>query len=250
MVDARSRYSLSLQRGLGRLALFVLGPLSVAMIRVAGYRVRNLPEIREKVRRITSEHKGPWIICANHLTLIDSAIIAYAMAPIHAYWIDYGRFPWNLPEKRNFQRNLLSTIYCYMAKCIPVVRQGDREHIKATLDKCVHLLEGKDCLLVFPEGTRSRTGRVDQEDFSYGVGRFLQYAEDCRVMCVYLRGEGQKTYSDFPRFRERFSMDVAVLKPSTEKKGLRAQRDYAGQIIRKLGEMEEAYFSSCRERCC
>jgi len=28
--------------------------------------------------------------------------------------------PWNLPERKNFQRNIFLTVLCYLAKCLPV----------------------------------------------------------------------------------------------------------------------------------
>jgi 1-acyl-sn-glycerol-3-phosphate acyltransferase len=250
MLDSKTIRRIRTQRLFGRWSIFLLAPLFVAAIKLAGYRVQNLCETRRRIREILRSHPGPWIICANHLTLIDSAILTHAMAPVWVYMADYGRLPWNLPERRNFHRNRFLKVFCYLAKCIPVTRRGERETIRVALAKCIYVLKSKDSLLVFPEGGRSRTGLVDKENYAYGVGRLLARVPDCRVMCVYLRGEGQTGYSNFPRRGERFVMDIRELNPRTVtgQTGLRAQKDYAKQIIDTLGRMETAYFAGRRER--
>jgi hypothetical protein len=170
------------------------------------------------------------------------------MLPLYSYLLQYRLLPWNLPESVNFQRNLFFVVICYLTKCIPVSRGGDRDEMKSVLDKCDYLLSKKQSLLIFPEGGRTRTSRVKTEDFSYGVGRFLKNHEDCRVMCVYLRGDHQDAYSDIPRLGERFIMRVETFRPLTRYKGLRGQRDYAEQIMKRLAGMEETYFATYRQR--
>ena len=238
-----------LQYFLGRLAVFALAPIVYLGVRLFGYRIRDLKKIRRECGLLFSNHKGPWIICANHLTNIDSVILAYAIAPMHRYMMHFRLLPWNLPERANFQRNILSSITCYVAKCVPVSRGGEREEMKRVLEKCIYILDHKQNLLVFPEGGRSRTGRVDAQNVSYGVGRFVSSSKDCKILCIYMRGDGQETYSDMPRFGERFSIAVDVLNPDkTGLSGLRAQRHYAEQIIKHLAQMEEKYFAARRQR--
>jgi hypothetical protein len=237
-----------LQFILGSLLVFVFGPLIFLAIKLMRYRVRDLSKTRKEVRALLAKHKGPWMICPNHLTMIDSVVLAYAMAPLHRYMLNYRILPWNLPESANFQSNVFLAIICYLAKCIPVSRGGDRKKMKSTMDKCTYLLEKGERLLIFPEGKRSRTGRVDTENFSYGVGRLTNNNSDCHVMCIYLRGDGQDTYSNIPRFGERFTMHIEAFKPHTERKGLKAQRDCAEQIVKQLARMENDYFD--RQRYC
>ena len=237
-----------LQFILGSLLVFVFGPLIFLAIKLMRYRVRDLNKTRKVVRDLLVKHRGPWMICPNHLTMIDSVVLAYAMAPLHRYMLNYRILPWNLPESANFQSNVFLAIICYLAKCIPVSRGGDRKKMKSTMDKCTYLLDKGESLLIFPEGGRSRTGRVDTENFSYGVGRLINNNSDCRVMCIYLRGDGQDTYSNIPRFGERFTMHIEAFKPHTERKGLKAQRDCAEQIVKELARMEKDYFD--RQRYC
>jgi 1-acyl-sn-glycerol-3-phosphate acyltransferase len=233
---------LYLQYLVGRLSSIAIAPLLYLAMRCMGYRVRNLKQVRNQVGELYEKHGGPWIVCPNHLTMIDSMILAYAMAPMYRYMIDYRRLPWNLPERANFQRNIFLALLCYLTKCIPVSRGGDRRKVKSTMDKCAFLLERGESLLIFPEGKRSRTGRVDRETFSYGVGRFISHSPNCGVMCIYLRGDGQKTYSNLPQFGECFTIQIEAFKPVMEGRGLKKQRECARQIVERLALMEKDYF--------
>lgn len=245
------RGSMLAQHILGHMAVFIIGPIYFSIIRLMGYRVRNIKKIRDDFASNFKNHKGPWIICANHLTMIDSFILTYVMVPLSRHCTQYRLIPWNLPERKNFQRNIILTILCYLCKCIPINRGGNREDMKKTLDTCNSLLTCNQALLIFPEGGRSRNGRVNTESFSYGVGRFIKDVENCRVMCIYLRGDGQDTYGSIPGFRDRFTVKLEVLQPQpTELNGLKAQRHYAEQIIKRLACMEEDYFASHRQRHC
>jgi hypothetical protein len=105
-------------------------------------------------------------------------------------------------------------------------------------------MRGGDVALVFPEGGRSRSGRVDVDAAAYGVGRLAKAIPGCLVLCVYLRGVGQATWSDLPRRGERFHVELSVLEPKTDASGLRGSRDIARGILARLAEME----SRCLDR--
>ena len=247
-MNQRDVLHLAVQNVLSRMAALFFIPVCSLMIRLMGYRFRDLRAFRKRCRDHFRNHEGGWLICANHLTLVDSVFIAFAAL---SYWrsiLHYRWFPWNLPERRNFNRNPFDTALCYLMKCIPITRGGDREEVKRTLEKCDHLLSTGHSILVFPEGGRSRTGRIDVENYSYGVGRFVKNLDRMKIMCIYFRGDQQETYSSIPRPGDTFTMAVEVFEPERlEYNGLKAQRDYAGQIIRQLSRMEERYFES-RER--
>lgn len=251
MLSFRAKALLALQNGLGRITAVVLVPCYFALIRLMGYRIRDMKAVRALCRREFEKHEGPWLICANHLTMVDSPLLSYAMLSLRAHLCSYRWIPWNLPERTNF-RNPFLILLCYLSKCIPVQRGGPRAEMRQTLAKCNYLLSRKQRLLIFPEGGRSRTGRVETEQFSYGVGRFVEDSGgDLRVMCLYLRGDGQASYGTIPAFGERFTVMVDVFKPEKSAlTGLRAQRDYAGQIIGRLTEMENHYFGIYRQRHC
>jgi 1-acyl-sn-glycerol-3-phosphate acyltransferase len=241
--------SLRLQYRLGRLAVIFTGLISLLAVRLLGYRIRNIREVRKKCLREFREHRGPWIICANHLTMIDSVILAYGLQSLFRYMLEFRLLPWNLPEQRNFQRNIFLAMLCYLCKCIPIHRGGDRDEMKSNLDKCSWVLAENQSLMIFPEGGRSRTGKIDRDGVSYGVGRFVKDFDDCKIMCVYLRGDGQDGFSTIPKFGEKFTMTVETYRPERLSiNGLRAQRMYAEQIIDRLARMEEDYFALHRQR--
>ncbi|MEW5733445.1 MAG: lysophospholipid acyltransferase family protein [Thermodesulfobacteriota bacterium] len=242
------RLRLRAQMLASRLALPFLAPLAFLWVRLAGWRVRELSRSRRIVAALLREHPGPWLVCANHLTMIDSVILAYALFPLRVCMFGFGRVPWNLPEQMNFGRGLVLSTLCYLLKCVPVRRQGGRARLRDDLDKCLYLLKHKQNLLVFPEGTRSRSGHVDGANIAYGVGRFVANTPDCRVLCVYLRGDGQDTYSDFPRRNEQFSVAVSELRQDGRGSGLKAQRECAMGIVKLLAAMEEEYFATLGKR--
>ncbi|HOJ51116.1 MAG TPA: lysophospholipid acyltransferase family protein [Syntrophales bacterium] len=218
-------------------------------LKLRGYRVRNLKLIRKRWRALLKEHPGPWLVCPNHLTMIDSFIVTYGLFSFFDHFRFYLQVPWNLPEKVNFYKNFFYSCALYLAKCIPIRRGGSREEVLGTLAKCHFLLKKGRALLIFPEGGRSRTGRVNRENCTYGVGRLLEEHPDCRVLCVYLRGDAQDNYSYFPADGDTFTMMIKPLVPVRKGlHGLRAQRDYARQVIETLARMEEVYFAVYRKR--
>jgi 1-acyl-sn-glycerol-3-phosphate acyltransferase len=242
---------LTIQTIAGRMASLVLAPLYILFLRVMGYRIRDLRRIRRQWKDLTREHAGPWLSCANHLTMIDSLLITYGLLSLLDHFRNYERVPWNLPEQANFYHSLSLRVICYLSKCLPVHRGGNRDDIKNTLVACRELLAAKQHLMIFPEGGRSRTGRIDRENFSYGAGRFMTDHPDCRVLCVYLRGDRQENYSTFPHRGDRFTLEMHALIPEpTALSGLKAQRHHAGRIIEDLSQMEEEYFALHRERYC
>jgi len=243
-MNQRDLFLLRLQYLSGRMAVIIVVPLIVLLIKMLGYRVDDLKKVRDEINALFKAHPGPWIICANHLTLIDSVILAYAMFPAGRYMLDYRLLPWNLPEKRNFQRNPVVGLLCYLLKCIPVVRGGSRESIKSCMAKCGYLLAKGENMMIFPEGTRSRSGRVNTENFSYGPGRLAGSHPDCRIMCLYLRGDSQDSWSNFPALNENFYISAATCALDRKLTGLKAQREYSRQIISKLAELESAYFDA------
>jgi hypothetical protein len=98
-VDLRARGFLQLQYAIGRLAVFLMAPFVYLCVRLCGYGIRDLKKIRRECARLFENHRGPWIICPNHLTNIDSVILAYALAPMYAYMLNFRLLPWNLPER-------------------------------------------------------------------------------------------------------------------------------------------------------
>jgi len=220
-------------------------PLVTLWLRwVAGYTIEGVDAARREYRRIRAEPGGTLLICANHLTLIDSAIIAWALGSAGWYLVHYSSLPWNVPERRNFAVSLGQRVATYVMKCLPITRGGNRGEVARVLAEFAHLLSRGDVGLVFPEAGRSRTGRIDVDTATPGVGRIIRSLPGCRVLCVYLRGRHQETFSDYPERGERFDVALKLMEPKSEHEGLRGSRDVARQILAELGAMEQRYFDA------
>lgn len=240
----KMRVGLFTQRLAGRLVAVLWIPLAAFVMRyVMRYRVHEAGELRRRFRELVSRERRPVLLCANHLTMIDSFILAWALGGSWWYVFNYQRVPWNLPERSNFASNWLSRVAAWLAKCIPVVRGGSREHVANVMRRVRHLLVKGEPVLVFPEGGRSRTGRVEPGSAAYGVGRILNAVPGCRTILVYLRGEGQKTWSAAPARGETFYADFKLFEPTSEHTGLRGARDLSHQIVDELVAMESEYFA-------
>lgn len=190
------------------------------------------------------QDSAPVLICANHLTKLDSALIAWALGGMAFYIRDFGALAWNLPAREHFAYSWWARIAVYLLKCIPIDRGGSRKDIAEVLSKLTWLMDRGGTGLVFPEGGRSRTGRVDVQSAAYGVGRIVRALPGCRVLCVYLRGRSQDSWSELPTRGERFFVTVRSFEPKSDKGGLRASVDIAEQVMMKLSEMESGYFDS------
>ena len=93
--------------------------------------------------------------------------------------------------------------------------------------------------LIFPEGGRSRSGRVEVENAAYGVGRIVKALPGCRVLCVYLRGDAQDDVQRPARARRalpRAARAGSSRRPSSA--GCAARSTIARQIVARLAELE------------
>lgn len=64
------------------------------------------------------------------------------------------------------------------------------------------------------------------------------------MVCAYLRGEKQATYSDTPARGDVLHLRVEVIEPTTDQPGTRGARDLAQQVIVKLRDMEDRFFEA------
>jgi len=233
------------QRLLGRLAAPLWTPLAGVVLRLFfGFEIAEMKEVRRAFRRVRADRSTPLLLCANHLTLIDSFVIAWALAPAWRYAVDFDTLPWNTPERTNFASTRVSRVLAYLAKCIPITRGGRRQDVAAVLDRIVYLLARRELALIFPEGGRSRSGRVDPDSAAWGVGRIVGALPSCRVLCVYMRGEGQQSWSEYPERGERFRVQLEVVEPKSDQRGARRSRDLAQQIVTKLAQMEANHLAA------
>jgi 1-acyl-sn-glycerol-3-phosphate acyltransferase len=217
--------------------------LSVLVMRFYfGYRVANLKSLRDQYRKIRRQSDAPMLVCANHLTLVDSFLIAWVMGS-GRYWLThFDELPWNTPERTNFGRTWLARAMIFVAKCIPITRGGAREDVGDVLERVKFLLQRGETALLFPEAGRSRSGRVEEVAAAWGVGRIVGAVPRCRVLCIYMRGRHQETWGDYPKRGEVMDVSMACIEPKSDSRGVRRSRDIAQQIVRQLIRMEEEHF--------
>jgi 1-acyl-sn-glycerol-3-phosphate acyltransferase len=106
---------------------------------------------------------GPAVIVANHLSLLDILVLFRLQS--HFRWVS---------KQENFR---VPCVGWNMTLCdyIPL-RRGDAKSIRAMMRHCDRAIQGGSSILMFPEGTRSSTGRMR----SWKTGAF-QIAERNRV---------------------------------------------------------------------
>lgn len=90
--------------------------------------------------------RGPVIIAANHVSNLDGPVLAVAA--------ESRRFVRGLGKIELYRVPVLGW-YLRNAGTIPLDRKGDVRAMRAAID----LLAAGGCLLMFPEGTRSKTGK-------------------------------------------------------------------------------------------
>ncbi|MGH0036020.1 MAG: lysophospholipid acyltransferase family protein [Myxococcota bacterium] len=232
-----------MQRVIAWLAAPFWVPAAALVMRLGlGYRIRDVARHRARYREVLEESGAPLLVCANHLTMIDSFLVGWALGSPFWFLVHFDRLPWNVPEATNFAARTWSAVASYLAKCIPVLRGGRREDVARVLERIVHLLQRGEVAVMFPEGGRSRSGRVDVEQSAWGVGRVVAAVPDCRVLCVYLRGDHQGSWGTIPARGERFEVRTECIEPKSDHRGARRSRDLARQITAQLARMEGEYF--------
>ena len=170
--------------------------------------------------------EGPVILAANHTSYLDPPLVAAGIT----------RQLNILARDSLFTVPVMGSIL-HSWEAIPVDRSAGAKGLKNILDR---LLKGR-AILLFPEGGRSRTGRIEEEAGAWGVGRIVGAVEGCRVLCVYMRGRQQKTWSDYPAKGDSIYVDIACIEPKSDHRGARRSRDIAQQIVGQLKRMEEAH---------
>ncbi len=208
------------------------------------YRIADVDALRAEYRRIRAQSDAPMLVCANHLTLVDSFLIAWTLGSA-PYWMAHpDELPWNTPESTNFGKTRRARLMIYLMKCISITRGGPRQGVASVLSRIRFLLSKGETALLFPEAGRSRTGRVEEMAGAWGVGRVVGGLPRCRVLCVYMRGRKQKTWSDFPEKGDTIDAALVCIEPKSDARGVRRSLDLSRQVTRQLAQMEEDYFDA------
>jgi 1-acyl-sn-glycerol-3-phosphate acyltransferase len=240
-----TRLALRVQRALSYAGFVLFGPVLMALYRFRfRFSAHAVKQIRAEYRALRAAHPGPLLICSNHLTLVDSIIQAVVLGSLWDYLKHPASLPWNLPEVKNFYQRWSWRLVCYLGRCIPVQRGASPQQAKLAQARMHYVLDRGDAIAIFPEGKRSRDGRVDDRDFSYGVGQLLNQIPKAQVLCVYLRGMRFGGFADFPKIGERFYLQMQMLSPQSAAQGLRRARDLSAQVVARIKAMEADYFNA------
>lgn len=139
----------------------------VAPLRVVG---------RERLSAVT----GPAIFVGNHSSHLDTSIVLRALTPT---W--QKRLVVAAAEDYFFRSRLLGSLAALLFNAFPFSRKGA---VRATLDHAAWLMDRGWSILLFPEGTRSVTGRMGP--FKRGVG-LLATELGVPVIPVWIEGTGR-----------------------------------------------------------
>lgn len=234
---------LQVQKVLGNIAFFILGNLVVFYFKyIKKYKINQIKELRKFYKNIIKKNK-PLLICPNHLTMVDSALIQWALGSIWFYLFRFDKFPWNIPAKENVEKSVLFRIITYLTKCILIDRNGSKEHKDLIVQELAYLLTKKEPICIFIEGTRSPTGKLLEEQINYGAGQLAYDIPETEILIIYFRGKNQTQKSDFPKKNEEFFVRYNLIKPQYHSKGFRAHREITLQILQELKNFENEYFS-------
>ncbi len=238
------KFAIEVQRTLGWLALWLLGPVFVYAFHFTfKFHVKNMKDIRRRYRDLMASAKGPVILCSNHLTMIDSVLQTIILAPLRDYFLHYDRMPWNLPEAKNVEGRYAFRVITFLGKCFYIRRMADPKTSRKSVAKMNYVLARGDVLSIFPEGRRSRDGIIDDQNISYGVGQLLKDKSQATVICLYLRGKNHGRFGDFPQKNDELYVQIDAITLHSTLNGLRRVRDLSEQVIAKLKDMEKDFFN-------
>ncbi|WP_154224393.1 lysophospholipid acyltransferase family protein [Marinicella rhabdoformis] len=212
---------------------------------VRKYQIENIKDIRRQYREICESTPQGLLVCPNHLTFIDSMLLIWAFASPWYYAKHFRRLCWNLPKAAHVKENWLHRVVCYLGKCLLIEKEVSAS--KQTMIQASALLQKGHHIMVFPEGTRSNTGRINDQNFIYGVGQLHIDSQLPQVLMVYLRGMHQKTATKLPVKGEHFTVEMKLESIQSTQKGRRAMRDVASQMIESLKQLEANYFTQNKD---
>lgn len=242
-ISKKYQVQLTVQKWVSLLCFPLLFGLIIIWFRwVKKYRIKNLKSVRQQFKQIKQDNPNGMLICPNHLTFLDSMILIWAFASPWSYISHFRTLCWNLPKASHVKASRLYRAICYLGKCILI--EQDSKASKLTMDKASYLLNHGQYVMVFPEGTRSKTGRINTENFIYGVGKLHLDSGLNRLLCVYLRGDSQQVASKMPKTAEHFTVKMKLIEANSDLDGRRAMRAVATQMIDELVELETQHMAS------
>lgn len=169
---------------------------------------------------------GPAILCANHLSFMDSVLLMVG-APRPVHFIGKAEYLDSWKTRRLFPAMGM----------IPVDRESGPRALIA-LDAAGAVLADGGVLVLYPEGTRSRDGRLYR---GYTGAARLALAHGCPILPVGIVGTDtiQPAGARFPRPRRhsRITVAAAITVERVAPVGRVAARALTEQVMATIGEM-------------
>ena len=101
---------------------------------------------------------GPVIMTANHVSAADIFLLAFGLPR----WVDFM-------AKEELFRSAFARVILRWAGSFSVHREGEMRHTQYVLDQAIEALEKGSLLGIFPEGSRSRDGKLRKGKTSCAV---------------------------------------------------------------------------------
>ncbi len=250
MLSAEELESLRRQRLLSR-AFVVPVSLTVAAIARLYFKYKldaNIDAIRRDIWAKLDRHDGPVIWAANHLTLIDSFLVYWAVFPTSRL-LEERRVPWSTPEYTNYYKlgGPLQSAFIrgllYLCRCIPFLRGGEdsksEEWRQRAFEKCVWALKIGGSVFVYPEAGRSRSGWLEPRRPKDFLGRLALEVPASKFLCVYLRSDRQISTTACPPKGDRLRVIADLMDGAREGE---SARDVSQRLFDRLAEMQNEWW--------
>ncbi len=216
------------------------------------YRYRppeNLERLRADLWKKLDAHDGPVIWAANHLTLIDSFLVYWALVPLSRALEERG-MPWSTPERTNYYKlggpckSAFIRALLYACRCIPFLRGGEDAAAEAfrqnAFDKCARLLREGAAVFVYPEAGRSRSGWLESRRPKDFLGKLALEAPSAKFLCVYMRAETQLGATARPPDGDRLRLVADLIDGA--RPGETSPREISQRLFDRLAEMQRDWW--------
>ncbi len=228
----------------------LVAPVSLAVAAIARFHFgyyfdEDLAKKRAEIWKKLDAHDGPVIWAANHLTLIDSFLVYWAIFPTGRLLED-RRIPWSTPEYTNYYKlggpvqSAFIRSLLYLCRCIPFRRGGEDTAAESfrqkAFDKCAWVLKEGGAVFVYPEAGRSRSGWLEPKRPKDFLGKLALEVPSSKFLVVYLRSDRQISTTAAPPSGDRLRF-VADLIPGILP-GETNPRDISQRLFNRLAEMQ------------
>lgn len=140
-----------------------------------------------------------FILAANHQSHLDQIATGYVCVPRRYYYIG------QIDRYRGFDRFLLNVLY-FVAGVIKVNRKKPESRKKAK-EEAIERLKKGDCLVIYPEGTRTRTGKIQEGEM--GVAKiFLKTGVPILPVGILGTFELMPPGKGFPKIKREVKIDI------------------------------------------